>query len=118
MGEVFGGDNTKGIEDFRMEVPTFFAWYAEAIYRFKSGFEAGGRYESFDNDTSTDDPTYSGTDVFGLDLEFHDCQSIRGMLGWTFSPNFRWQIEYSYIDLKDPDLDDNKLFISQWTVRL
>ena len=40
------------------------------------------------------------------------------MLGWTFSKNFRWQIEYSYIDLKDEMLDDNKLFISQWTVRL
>lgn len=102
VAEVFGGDNTQGLSDFRMNVPTFLAWYAEAIYRSPSGWEPGARYESFDPDTDTDN---DGANIYSA------------VLGWSLSRSFRWQVEYGVTDYKD-DREDLKLFISQWTVRL
>jgi hypothetical protein len=102
VSEVFGGDNTERINDFRMQVPTFLGWYAEAIYRTTSGWEPGFRYESFDPNTDADNDGRS---------------SYRGVLGWSLSKNFRWQVEYAISDF-EADRENLKIFISQWTVRL
>jgi hypothetical protein len=106
VGEVFGGDNYAGVaadQAVPSEVPSFMAFYGEAIYRAPSGWEPGARVEIFDPDTDTDD---DGKTI------------LTGQIARTFSPNFRWQINVISTSFQADGLDPETMLISQWTVRL
>jgi hypothetical protein len=106
VSEVFGGDNTEasGV-DLSMEstIPTFLAWYAEAIYRSSSGWEPALRFESFDPNTDTDSDDFT---VF------------QGAVGYSFSKNFRWQVEFTHTEFSDDAEESLDTLVTQWTVRL
>lgn len=108
VSEVFNGDNTQGLgtseaQVFPDEVPTFLGWYAEAIYRARGGWEPAVRFEIFDPDQDTED----------------DGRSIlTGQIAYSFSPNFRWQINVAREDFEDETEEDLTAVVSQWTIRL
>jgi phosphate-selective porin O/P len=106
VSEVFGGDNTSSLSSSGQifpEVPTFLGWYAEAIYRARSGFEPAARVEVFDPDTDTDN---DGRTI------------LTGQLAYSFSPNFRWQIDVAHTTYQSSNLDALTGVYSQWTIRL
>jgi hypothetical protein len=106
VAEIFGGDNTEAITGeppVLPVVPTFQAWYAEAIYRARGGWEPAVRFESFDPDTDVDD----------------DARTIlTGQIAYSFSPNFRWQVNVAREDFEASAIEDLTAVVSQWTVRL
>jgi hypothetical protein len=106
VGEVFGGDNTEKVISkgwTSLPAPTFMAWYAEAIYRAPSGWEPAARVEMFDPDTDTDKD--------GRTL-------LTGQLAYSFSKNFRWQVNVIYETFQNDVVDARTDVVSQWTVRL
>src|SRR6185503_19388723 len=84
LAELFGGDNTEAITAeppfFPSAIPIFHAWYAEAIVRHRTGFEPAIRFEYFDPNRDDED---DGRTVW------------TGQLAYSFSPNFRWQVNGS-----------------------
>ncbi|HET9235458.1 MAG TPA: hypothetical protein VFP10_15100, partial [Candidatus Eisenbacteria bacterium] len=108
VSEVFGGDNTELLgsaesQVFPDDVPSFFAWYAEAIYRARGGWEPAVRFEIFDPDQDIDDDGR---------------QILTGQIAYSFSPNFRWQVNVASENFEDDALEDLTAVISQWTIRL
>ncbi len=106
VAEIFGGDNTEGITGepaVLPEVPTFQAWYAEGIYRARSGWEPAVRYEVFDPNTDVDDD---------------DRSILTGQIAYSFSPNFRWQVNVSRELFQNDAIKDLTAVVSQWTIRL
>jgi hypothetical protein len=84
-------------------VPIFHAWYAEAILRHRSGFEPAVRFEYFDPDRNNED---DGRTIW------------TGQLAFSFSPNFRWQVNASREVFEGSAKKDLTALVSQWTVRL
>lgn len=107
VAELFGGDNTEAITAeppfFPSAIPIFHAWYAEAILRHRSGFEPAIRFEYFDPNRDDED---DGRTVW------------TGQLAYSFSPNFRWQVNGSREVFEGSAKKDLTAVVSQWTVRL
>jgi hypothetical protein len=102
--EAFGGDNYDGVTLPTMDgVPTFLAWYGEAIYRAPSGWQPGARVETIDPNTDADD------DGFIM---------LTGQIARAFSSNFRWQVNVVPTEYSDSAAESETELISQWTVRL
>lgn len=107
LAELFGGDNTEAITAeppfFPSAIPIFHAWYAEAILRHRTGFEPAIRFEYFDPNRDDED---DGRTVW------------TGQLAYSFSPNFRWQVNGSREVFEGSAKKDLTAVVSQWTVRL
>ena len=88
---------------FPDDVPTFLGWYAEAIYRARGGWEPAVRFEMFDPDQ---------------DIEDDGRTILTGQIAYSFSPNFRWQINVAREDFEEEALEDLTAVVSQWTIRL
>ena len=106
VAEVFGGDNSERFVSEGgafPEAPTFLSWYAEAIYRARSGWEPAVRFESFDPDRD------SGNDGRTI---------LTGQIAYSLSPNFRWQVNVAHQIFQDEAKDSLTGLYSQWTLRL